>query len=113
MMPPYDQSWCGGPSWEVFLGARWISWRGKLRSAHEDTGEVLKKAQAVGLTPQNLKRAIRSTAAYLEKRMEEINGNSSFLTDISIIERYVEALHELMTQRDLLTQILEGVDAPG
>lgn len=83
----------------------------EAQALHEDSGEVVGKAGLMDPTPQGLRRRIRSTVTYLEKQMEEMGGCSSFLTELGTIEQYVEAVHEMVKLRDLLTQILAEVDA--
>ena len=85
----------------------------EAQTSREDSGEVVRKARLMGLTPQGLKRRIRSTVTYLEKQMEEMGGATSFLTGLGTTEGYLEALHELGRLRDLLNNILERADDLG
>ena len=72
---------------------------------------MVEKTEVKALTPQGLKRRTRSTISYIEKQMETMGGVSRFLAELSTIEEYGEALDEMVRLRDLLTQILEEIDA--
>jgi len=85
----------------------------KEAKAHpEQARKVDEKVGVKGFTPQGLKRRVRSKVAYFEKQMEAMGGVSLFLAELSTTEEYGEALDEMVRLRDLLTQILEEIDAP-
>jgi len=94
------------------LSGRQVDALVKEAKAHrEQAGNVVEKTKVKGLTPQGLRRRTRSTISYIEKQMEAMGGVSRFLAELSTIEEYGEALDEMVRLRDLLTQILEEIDA--
>ncbi len=98
---------------EEGLSGRQVDELVKEAKAHpEQARKVVEKTKVKGLTPQGLKRRTRSTISYIEKQMETMGGVSCFLAELSTVEEYGEALDGMVRLRDLLTQILEEIDAP-